>query len=542
MDEGSKFPTDEPLRRNSQVKWKAVFRDIAFVNRAFFVASADILWEHMHSLEPFLALLEPSSSGKGPLAYCAGITKTAWQRFEMYSRSTKSLALKAPNTPPSSCWASYLTTSHGRPDRFFPAMKILYLNSTDSISMMITFTALSHIDLLTINPRVDSIVKAEAQEAITALVAALAEGPRSVTVLRILQPVNAQCIRNLSRLRGLSHFHVVLRCHDIRGLGPHLWSHNQVVIEEAVGMAINDKYVKRRNNQLQKFAHFGKAGRYLLVLGGSSMHNTVASACSAYPLQALRFQIAAIELTYSGSEDEDVATPTTISNHLLRKPSDDSLLSVEATGLFSERLHPQAASRARTSPLFNDLRPLVSRFASCHTLMVLSISDILFGPSDVVQQMFSVTKHLPQLQQFCFLPYVLGVDQLALPSLSALADIPQYNPRLTSFVTLIDFSSGSLSSISSTKLPLNHPPAKQMRHLGLIPASPGHLPNHHSTQEMLDLSMYLYRIFPNLWKMTRADESPDSSYKKFWEPVDQTIESFRQIQKLPSQSTSVTIS
>ncbi|TEB20357.1 hypothetical protein FA13DRAFT_241667 [Coprinellus micaceus] len=43
---------------NPPVKWKAGFMSLVLVNQAFFYASVGILWERMHSLDPFLSLLE----------------------------------------------------------------------------------------------------------------------------------------------------------------------------------------------------------------------------------------------------------------------------------------------------------------------------------------------------------------------------------------------------------------------------------------------------------------------------------------------------
>ncbi|KAJ3502119.1 hypothetical protein NMY22_g18696 [Coprinellus aureogranulatus] len=547
-DRGMEYPIDEPLRSNAQVKWKAVFRDIAFVNRAFFLASADILWEHMHSLDPFLALLKPFNSGAEPSvsvdsimahvvieqyviwkAYSAGIRKAAWQRFEMYSTTTKSLALGAPEASPISCWAFYLSASHGRPSTLFPSLKNLYLNSTDNISMMIALPTVSRVETLHIDLGFEGMENAEAQEAIAALITAVADGSQSISILRIQQPVNAQCIRNLSRLRDLSLLHVVLRLDDIHALELSLRSHNRLIIEEAYGTVPNDEYIQNRDAQLQLFPTSGKEGKYVLAFGSCSMHDSLSKVYSAMPPRSYQLHAAMFNVDYDINRDEDILSPTAIANYL----SDNlGLFLFQVKGPLVRRPAPlpQVVERARTNPRLDDLQPLLTRLASSNSLVILIITSIIYKPSDTIAQMLSVLKHLHRLAKFQFHPFTLdgGTDGFLLPPLTVLADIAQSNPAMASFSTYFDLSIVSLD----LQLPVDHSCGYFMRSLVLFPGSSIQFPKH-STRQTLDLAFYLYRLFPNISNMVEMIGAPDSLMGAFWEPVDQAIETFRKVQQLP---------
>ncbi|KAF6758030.1 hypothetical protein DFP72DRAFT_889709 [Ephemerocybe angulata] len=86
--------------------WTSIFARLARVNNAFFHASADVLWENMATVEPFFGLLLQADShrddghmhGTGILSYYWLITQDEWDRFEIYSRKVKNLALIGANS------------------------------------------------------------------------------------------------------------------------------------------------------------------------------------------------------------------------------------------------------------------------------------------------------------------------------------------------------------------------------------------------------------------------------------------------------------
>ncbi|KAJ3535898.1 hypothetical protein NMY22_g6273 [Coprinellus aureogranulatus] len=528
-DRGMEYPIDEPLRSNSQVKWKVVFRDIAFVNRAFFLASADILWEHMHSLDPFLALLKPFNSGAEPsvsvdsiMAHVVIEQYVIWKAYSAESRagSTRGLSdlllgllpLRLPRT------AQYALS----------IAENLYLNSTDNISMMIALPTVSRVETLHIDLGFEGMENAEAQEAIAALITAVADGSQSISILRIQQPVNAQCIRTLSRLRDLSLLHVVLHLDDIHALEPSLRSHNRLIIEEAYGTVPNDEYIQNRDAQLQLFPTSGKEGKYVHAFGSCSMHDSLSKVYSTMPPRSYQPHAAMFNVDYDINRDDDILSPTAIANYL----SDNlGLFLFQVKGPLVRRPAPlpQAVERARTNPRLDDLQPLLTRLASSHSLVILIIT-IIFKPSDTIAQMLSVLKHLHRLAKFQFHPLTLdgGTDGLLLPPLTVLADIAQSNPAMASFSTYFDLSIVSLD----LQLPVDHSRGYFMRSLVLFPGSSIQFPKH-STRQTLDLAFYLYRLFPNISNMVEMIGAPDSLMAAFWEPVDQAIETFRKVQQLP---------
>ncbi|KAJ3516887.1 hypothetical protein NMY22_g14094 [Coprinellus aureogranulatus] len=524
-DQGVACSTDESLLGDSQVKWKAVLKDAAFVNQPFFHATVDMIWEHMHSLEPFLSLLELPDTDTVPLAYSGSITKAAWRRFEFYSSKTKSLALGVPKASHllNPCWAYYLTSSNGRRDTNFPALKTLSLKSTDNISMMITFSALPRIRLLHVDLGADS-EKPEAKDALTALTAALAEAPGSISDLHFSQPVDTRCIQNLSRLRGLGRLHVVLSHGDVEALGPNFWSHKRLAFGEA------SRDVDFHDNTFLRLQNTTMLGGKLLALSGSSLQHTLADKYTRSMFPSHTLDAAFFNFVYTGSHLEDLPSPVTTGTYLSRNPGLQRFHLVSVT---AKRIHPHALNRARTNPLFNDPRPFLTALANCHSLEALSITGLVVGSGDIALQIFGVLKHLPRLASLYFLPlgFSGGTEGLLLLSLAALADVPKYNPLLVAMSVTVDLPA---NPSDHTRLPMDHPSGHHLRELGLYPGVPCRFPRY-SIKDYLALAMYLYRLFPNFEDSLKLPRAQDPDMHAFWEAIDEAMESFRQVQQMTTQ-------
>ncbi|KAJ3549964.1 hypothetical protein NMY22_g679 [Coprinellus aureogranulatus] len=520
-DRGMKATIEEPLLDDAEVKWKFVFRDVAFVNRAFFLASADFLWEHMHSLEPFLVLLGPSNTDSEPLAYGAGIAESSWQRFELYSSRTRSLALGVPKLSYSAypCWTYYWMVSNGPP--IFPALKKLYLSSADNLSMMIAFSVLSHIKLLHVDLKLIGVPERESKEAVTSLTAALAERPGSVSVLRFLQQIDTQCIQNLSRLQGLAHLHIALSNEDAEVVRaePNFWSHSQALFQEAAVGAESWTAIHQRLRNLER------PGRHISVLGGKLLHNKLTNhhvpSFSPPPYNTVY-----LDFTYSGNPDEVLPSSADVATYL---SLNQRLTALQVRGTPGKTPHSVAMDRARSDPLFNNAQPLITQLTAAHNLQILSITRMFFPPGDIVLQMFSVLKHLPCLTMFTFVPFGLNwrTDGFLLPSLSILADIPKHNPLLRVLSGFMDLSA---QSVNSAQLPAHHAPGRHLQQLDLFPGLPAEFPIY-STKETLALAMYLYRLFPNIDEISTL-EGTSPLIQSFWGPIDQAIASFRQVRRL----------
>ncbi|TEB28724.1 hypothetical protein FA13DRAFT_1735549 [Coprinellus micaceus] len=115
-------------------EWTDIFASLLTVNRAFFLAGADVLWERMESLVPLLSCVLPSDRDKeGGLRL-----PPSYQRFEVTSEDWSLLHLSHyDQLGMHEGWMAYLLDSDHRPKILLPSLQYLFLGSAETLSLYI---------------------------------------------------------------------------------------------------------------------------------------------------------------------------------------------------------------------------------------------------------------------------------------------------------------------------------------------------------------------------------------------------------------------
>ncbi|TEB20356.1 hypothetical protein FA13DRAFT_1779929 [Coprinellus micaceus] len=172
--------------RGRRPQWTNFFARVALVNRAFFHASVGVLWEHVNDFHPFFALLESCSTGKRTLEDTnEGVPVALLERFKFYSSRTKSLTLHSRSTTPEKAWwITYMLNSRTTDDHsFFPALRNLYLQTTDNFSLMIASFVSSRLEYLSFE--FDTEPKRKAKQRLLKLVEMVSSGAWPISMLRV---------------------------------------------------------------------------------------------------------------------------------------------------------------------------------------------------------------------------------------------------------------------------------------------------------------------------------------------------------------------
>lgn len=125
------------------LSWKAGYTPLLLVNRDFFHASADIIWEELDSLAPVFELLpwyKIPYTGIGTHDY---VGASDWKRFSLYAHRIQRLELRQPvDIGPTPCFME-LFTLPGRPNPLLPALKSVSLLPAALLGMPSLFLLVS---------------------------------------------------------------------------------------------------------------------------------------------------------------------------------------------------------------------------------------------------------------------------------------------------------------------------------------------------------------------------------------------------------------
>ncbi|RXW16362.1 hypothetical protein EST38_g9497 [Candolleomyces aberdarensis] len=510
-------------------KWKAIFAKLALVNRTFFHASTDVLWEVMDTVQPFFQrLLDPDMDEDGmliggALSYFEDFLPTHWERFELYSSKMKTLILHRKNTlTVRNGWLYLLSIIKGRPQLLFPSVKRLYLTSNDDFSLFIAFQALPEINFLSIDFDKESIE--DDAESCVALTRALRTNAPELTALRILNPVTSHLIDRLSKLSPLTFVHLRInddiqmadeceRLNSLRSLEKlvieQTFDERDVEIANAFPVSCD---IARPISRKSKLAHL----KDIVVKANGTTQFEVAAGISPHHLTDLELDVLPDIL-----RTQMVLAPLFITIHAKRNPQMTSL-KVRCPPLVAG-IDPSELGDLRGNTLYTSTTPFIAALASLAALTTLSITEIPFFAVDVIIKMFRVLQKLPLLETFRFLPSavtILDSDVLALPPLALLEENSRQNPRLVELAIPMDPSAvpdvprDYLSTHNLRSLWLNIPTQ------GVVALSQG--------DQAVELALYLDGLFPQLKSLSDYPEATQGD-RNAWRPIERIVSSYQKL-------------
>ncbi|KAF6757966.1 hypothetical protein DFP72DRAFT_1065220 [Ephemerocybe angulata] len=502
--------------------WKQFFARLACLNRAFFHASIDVLWENMHSLEPFFGVLlpadrNPDSSLFKPLLYYPGVTSAQWDRFKFYSTRTKSLALHRSTSPGlSSAWALFLSTDKGKPDPLFPALKDLYLTSDDALSLLVAFSVVPQLKLLSID--LDDESDEDSGAAITTALRARAS---RLSRLSLLHPVD-----KYTASRSFSIASLTSLCLALRGTTTEVpWAkmHRLHRLERfELKQSLNDDESSEVPSLADIAQHLSRPSpfpgmRELAVEASSSMQYQVAASVSPHSLKRLHIKVLA-----NNPYEQMLVLPHVLTVHMKRNPN---LTTLTAECPHRGEINPDAISHLRGDLRFNKIEPLISGLSALRNLTTLKISGLPFLAVDIMIRLLDAVRSLSQLEVLWLNPKSmthLEADGLLVPPLHSLQGISRNNQRLVQCFLLVQYS-------AIPDLPVDYVSTNRLKHLDLYhPAYFEDLEDIATTDQKLRIARYLDRLFPYL--KTIMNHVPQGSGAwEMWSEVEKILLSFQDL-------------
>ncbi|KAJ3499940.1 hypothetical protein NMY22_g19435 [Coprinellus aureogranulatus] len=412
-------------------KWKGPVAVLATVNQAFFHAATTVVWEEIDSFEPFCSLLLP---GRQPNILHAGpddsdiLPDESMDRFDLYSSKTKTLVLNEP--PPllsDPGWACYLSACKDRPTGMFPALKNLYLNSADALSLFVAFSVAPRLRILSICLDA-ALVTRDVERALLQLATLLAGQNRSLQALQLINPARPAFLYKVSSLlSSIVRLNFAISSGKSTAITPHLWipavvEIDQINVEPWVGglyTHIRDVVMKRARNQ---YPALRTSIRELAIRGGVEFQEMIANhPCK--PTPSRQFHHVNLEV-HNG--DRRPLTLEAVSQYLRANPG---LLTLGIQGIkFNGRTDfPQdVLGRSRADSRFNDTETLLNHLQGKADLQRLVLSRIHFPSGDIILRMLDAIQELPRLHSIDLTPLPLSdseQDALMYPTLASLLDL-----------------------------------------------------------------------------------------------------------------------
>ncbi|KAJ3550961.1 hypothetical protein NMY22_g104 [Coprinellus aureogranulatus] len=510
--------------KEKNTKWKGATAKLSAVNQGFFHASIAVVWEDMHSFEPFCPLLfpHPATSANLP-AGPGGGSEHALARFELYASKTKALILNDPVSlldNPSWAFNWHLDKRNLGSIKLFPALSALYLNSADPLSLFIALSVCQRIQLLSIFLDPASVTQG-VKDAILELASRTGQRNCSIRFLNCLHPGGLQFLSRGPIFEFLERTEITVGAGDLEALEPILWAPNKVVIGEAPWNWVALDYRASRDSSVagssvEEVARVCREDIRELALAGPSGFIEAIGSHPCRPSVSQRFERVVLKVAPLGS-DEVPLTPITIARFIDANPYLAQLvvrtflnIPQHGPGAYPR---PDALPRIRSNPSFLAAPPLLNQLMSAPNLKDIYIERIYFPGGDIILKMIQVLTALPSLESFSFIPYHLSdrqEDAFTYPTLACLVDISLRCPKLHTLKLVVDLHDMVLPVLGS------HSTTKDLWTLVLYPCIKG-LPAY-SMAESMHVAMYLYKLYPDLGTLTSDWEEGDPEWE-FWNDI-----------------------
>ncbi|KAF6757967.1 hypothetical protein DFP72DRAFT_889532, partial [Ephemerocybe angulata] len=488
------------LKTSRPASWKQYFARLAMVNRTFFHASIEVLWEHMSSLEPFFNTLLPADRKQNDmfsilLSYYRGVRSVQWHRFTLYSSRTKSLALNrfASSQLDESSWVMFFATDKTKPDPLFPALKTVYMSSNSNLSLLVAFSFAPYITSITVD--LDAGSNEPVEESGIALTTLLQERARNLTHAALLSPFNSDTASRIFEITSLSS--LSLHANGETSAVDFTRVKNLPLLEK---LQFTQTLDASRPSPLPPLLDFPRVIsapldgsprlRELSVRANPPTHYQLAASITSQSLESIHL----VSLS-DDPEEHAMIIPHILTIHAKRNLNLKSLVVEYRTlGLDWDQ---DTINPMRGDPLYDKALSFTQALSALRNLTTLKISRVPFLTVDIMALILDAVHSLPMLE-LLWLDVTsmtdLDEDEVVIPFLHSLDDISRTNQRLNHCVLAIDLA-------EVPPIPNDYISTNRLKKLDLCTMTVEDL-EERSTEYRLRIAQYLDRLFPHLETLT----------------------------------------
>ncbi|KAF5339085.1 hypothetical protein D9611_011213 [Ephemerocybe angulata] len=507
------------------VESKRKFAELTRVNRAFFNASIGVLWETMDSLVPFFCEILPADRRKDcnelfrPLGYRRQpISESHWKRFEVYSAKTKTLILNQMKPPMDNAWVLHALSSKKRPDVLFPALRRLWLSSTDSLSLAVAFSIAPQVKFLAIHFDEGT---GEEEEICLALLATLRQADGGPQDLTISQPITYTALRSLHQINSITCLSLRLPEGDIRKLGLRLLANLRSLKKLSLVQEVDILDMETANllPLLNVDDPFSRAAKMpvleeLTVTGSGLTLFTVATELSPSALKALYLKAKADSV-----DKQVVLFPLIITAFALCNENMTSLSAAYNKGV---KVKAETVEGFRGDLRYNQYQKFMDALSALKELTTLRILSIPFFDPGINTALFQLAGSLPKLNYFELFPCpmtTLSADNVVYPTLRDLQSISTGFGQLQVLKIACDLT-------SIPEIPKDYVSKHPLNSLGMFTLA---TMDHFTEDTLIALARYLHRLFPNLQELSRTHRKVGGDRLKLWSYLEKLLKSFQAI-------------
>ncbi|KAJ3523264.1 hypothetical protein NMY22_g11519 [Coprinellus aureogranulatus] len=435
-------------------QWKSTLALLIRVNRTFARACIPILWRTVDSLRPLIIVLggdrtvnsDGSSYWVRPAIYLPltppyiiyplqsfphEISSTQWASFNYYTSNIKILVLGPEEQTLDVTWVALISTTIPQHISWFPAVKRLFLNSTDPFALFLSTSLMLHLRSVCLN------LPSQTQSDLAILGAARRNS--CLTGIRIDHLASSHTLRVLSELRHLKYLFVripsdtptSLLVDSMKSLG----NLRSLAIRQDPGEVGNDMTNPLFHNnghdtamsRPSRFPHL----RWLSINANAAMQCVVAEYLAPTSLESLDIVV------FSHKNAVWIEPVMTIYLHRNR-----ALLSLKVEVMSDVLAQPEEISAFRGHHAF-DSDLFLAELGRAHELRCLFIDNVPSFCKRITDHVLFVVLNLVHLNSLQFLPLPvtsLEKDRLASGNMGYVKQIPRYNPSLRFIETLLDVS------------------------------------------------------------------------------------------------------
>ncbi|KAF6754082.1 hypothetical protein DFP72DRAFT_900328 [Ephemerocybe angulata] len=519
------------LSHHEMAKWKTTLANLAIVNRTFFRAAADELWEQVESVEPFLAILKPTKKDKTTV-FTTGVTSEEWTRFNLYASRSKSLTLnKSSIADLDPAWVLYLATSKNRPDVMFPALRSLNVWSADQVSVFVALNSITPL-LSSFRLFLNEPSKGDPEgikDTVNALTSRLSVCAGNLSELNLTCPLDNAALSNIRRISSLRSLNVKTGTVDTFTLLMALIHLDLEVLSVWIDKGDGPSPSPTRIADSRSFAppvrmqtNPNLRNFWIAADGAILYHSSLILA----PCELKNLTINLLELQECNGYHQSLM-PLTLSIHMARNPG---LRSLKTQMLRDPATFTASIPSTRTD--LDDLwvhgtQEFLTHLAAQRNLTQLTIG-IAFASPDIYSQLLDAVQDMPELRVLELIPEEMsgvGVPKMKVPGWEFLELLSKRLQQLQELTIRLDTNTSTIPTNLTTK-------NEVLRRLYIYPdfsklsQPPAFFP---WVDDWIKAARYLDRLFPNLESMTKSTPPGLEPTMDPWYPVEKFVFSLQEV-------------
>ncbi|KAJ3549569.1 hypothetical protein NMY22_g831 [Coprinellus aureogranulatus] len=529
-EEEVEFEDDE--KPHFSASWTCHFARLTTVNRSFFHASIDVLWERLTSYMPLFGYVLPADKDKKGvpnqrLGYrTQDLTFEHWDRFTLYSSRVKILVLDESSPKMTSGWMSHLLNSESRPHTLFPSLQRSFLGIQTPLALYIAHNCISSVRFVEVELTGRS--KSDSRDNAKALLNGLRQNALSLTDLRMKYPVTPNVINEISRLLSLASLEVTVGSRDGQDIVDidafdlgrlarlpflrtlkirHDFDENDRRSASIMPRGVID--IQGIVSQKAKFIHL----RTLRIVANGMTQYRLAKTLLPVDLTTLEIVVARDILNIQA-----VLIPLVVTIYAQRNPSLNHLdITTDDWSDLELSADSGVLPQYRNNPHYSNIEPFYKSIGSLHHLTHFSLNDVLVLDAAMVPRLVKIVLGLPLLKTLIIEPNPmtdLDDDDLTVPPLDVLREFALSHPHLESLELLVDLSH------DIPKISEDGPSVCRLKTIALPTFGSQELDL--TEEKKFSLAHYLENLFPQVRIRTSAfvDGSDEGA---FWTSIDRML-------------------